>query len=159
MAIIRTYSQLLIELEKAKNIALAKSAEKTVELVKVEINKEVYSEPEGTYERTWDLYNSMTDFPLEIKGKISQAKIAHDTDKIGTNVEKFQHASAYWSPWNYSNYIAETINLGLSGSLFGTSGHWLSPKPYMFNAQTQMVNGKYKLFMMQSLIGMGYDVR
>ena len=158
MAIIRTYSQLLIELEKAKNIALAKSAEKTVELVKVEINKEVYSEPEGDYQRTYQLRESVKDFPLEIKGRASEIKIAHDTGQIVSNASVFQHGSNYWSPSDYSEYLAETIHGGLSGSLFGTNKHWHKPKPYMDNAKAEMLNGQYRKFMMESLMRSGYNV-
>ena len=138
MATVKTYKELEKALMMARDKALKGAGEKTKDLVKDEIEKEVYSISPGTYERTGDLKNSMTDFPLENKGNVSQVKIAHDTDKMSYNASKFQHASPYWSPWKYTNYVAETVHDGTSGSLFGENGHWRRPKPYMDNAKKQI---------------------
>ena len=159
MANVTSYSQLLKELQKARDKALKGASEKAVDVVKASIEKEVYSIPEGTYERTGDLKNSMTDFPLENKGNTSQVKIAHDTDKMSYSASKFQHASPYWSPWKYTNYVAQTVHDGTSGSLFGENGHWRRPKPYMDNAQQELENGKYRKFMSEMLKKQGIDAK
>lgn len=159
MATVKTWKQLEAALQKARDKALKGTGEKTKELVKDEIEKEVYSIPQGTYERTGDLKNTMTDFPLENKGNVSQVKIAHDTDKMSYNASKFQHGSDYWSPNDYRKYVAQTVHDGTSGSLFGENGHWREPKPYMDNAKKEMKDGKYKAFMIEMLKKDGLDAK
>ena len=159
---VRTYSELLKELKKVRNKALEGAGEKARDLVKEEIQKEVYNIPEGAYERTGELKESLIDFPLEEKGDIAQVAIKHDWENLMTaTASKFQHASPYWSPWNYRPYVARTVHDGLSGGLFGTSEnlHWRKPKPYMDNAKETLRKGKYKEYMKEELVGMGYKVR
>lgn len=143
----------------ARDKALKATGEKTKELVKDEIEKEVYSIALGTYERTGELKESMTDFPLESKGNKAEVRIAHDIDKMSYNTSKFQHGSDYWEPSDYRKYVPETVHDGTSGSLFGESGHWRRPKPYMDNAKEKMKDGKYKDFMIEELKRMGIDAK
>ncbi len=159
MTKVTSWSQLAKELERAKNKALEDSAKKAVEVVKDEIDKEVYSIPAGGYERTGDLRNSMTDFPLESKGNKSEVKIAHDSQSMSYDSSKFQHASPYWSPRDYRRYVAETVHDGTSGNLFGEHGHWHERKPYMDNAKKRMSEGEYKKFMRESLEEQGYKTK
>lgn len=158
LANVTSWKQLEIALQKARDKALKAAGEKTVDVVKQEIQKEVYDIPEGTYERTYALKDSLTDGELEIKGNTAQVEISHDWFNMPYNVEKFQHASPYWSPWKYTRYVAETVHEGASGNLFGTEGHWHERKPYMDNAKDRMSKGEYKKFMIDQLKKDGFKV-
>lgn len=159
LANVTSYSQLLKELQKVRDKALKGTGQKTKELVKEEIEKEVYSIPAGEYERTGGLKESMTNFPLESKGNVAEVKIAHDIDKMSYDTSRFQHGSEYWEPNDYREYVAQTVHDGTSGSLFGTSGHWREPKPYMDNAKEEMEDGKYKQFMEEEINAMGIKTK
>ena len=159
MANVSSYSQLLIELQKVRDKALKATGEKTKELVKEQIQQEVYNIPEGEYERTGQLKDSMTSFPLESKGNVAEVKIAHDIESMTYNTEKFQHGSNYWNPNDYREYVAETVHDGTSGNQFGVNKHWHEPKPYMDNAQKEMEDGKYKQFMIESLRKQGINAK
>ena len=159
LANVKSYSQLLIELQKVRDKALKATGEKTKELVKEQIQQEVYSIPEGEYERTGQLKDSMTNFPLESKGNVAEVKIAHDIDSMTYDTEKFQHGSNYWEPNDYRKYVAQTVHDGTSGSLFGVNKHWHEPKPYMDNAKKEMEDGKYKKFMEEEINAMGIKTK
>lgn len=160
MATIKTWKDLEKALKQARDKALEGTGEKAKELVKDEIQKEVYDIPEGSYERTHDLMTSLTDHELEVKGNTAQVEISHDWWEMSRDTSKFQHASPYWSPWDYRRYIAETVHYGTSGSLFGSDSslHWRQPKPYMDNAKDRLSKGEYKKFMMEMLRKDGFKV-
>lgn len=158
MATVRTYSQLAIQLQKARDNALKGVAKESIKVVEKEIDKEVYSIPEGDYERTYALRDSLIDSALEIKGNSATVKISHDWVNMQYNVAKFQHASPYWSPWKYTQYVAETVHEGTSGNLFGENRHWHNRKPYMDNAKETMKSGKYRSLMVEQLRKNGYKV-
>lgn len=159
MVKVKSYKGLMAALSKARDEALAGAAKEAEQLVKDRIDEDVYGvgTPEE-YQRTYQLRDSIKAFKVEKKGDTSQVKIAHDTSLIHPNVENFQHASTYWSPWNYVNYVAETVHDGTSGGLFG-DGYWRQPRPYMFNARNEMIDGKYRQFMIEQLKSQGYKVK
>ena len=159
MATVKSWSDLEKALRQARDKALEATGEKAKELVKEEIDKEVYSIPEGNYERTGQLRDTMTNFPLEDKGNVAEVEIAHDWFNMQYDVEKFQHASPYWSPWKYTRYVAETVHEGTSGNLFGKNGHWHERKPYMDNAKEIMEKGEYKKMMIEELKKQGIDAK
>lgn len=159
LATVTTYSELLRELQKVKDKALIKAGEKAEELVKKQIQSEVYDIPAGTYERTYNLKDSMMAFPLEKKGNVSEVKVAHDWMNMSYNVNKFQHGSNYWDPNDYRQYVAETVHYGLSGKLFGVGKHWHEPKPYMDISKDILEGGEYRRFIMDALRSEGFDVR
>jgi len=161
MATVKTWKELEKALMKVRDKALEATGEKAKELVKEEIDKEVYSIPEGEYERTGQLRDSMTNFPLKSKGNVAEVKIAHDIEKMTYDTSKFQHGSEYWSPTDYREYVAETVHNGTSGTLFGSSNslHWRNPKPYMSNAKEEMEDGKYREFMEKEINKMGIKTK
>jgi len=159
MAQVRTYSQLLVQLQKARDKALAGVGDKAKDIVEAQIQKEVYDKPEGDYERTYGLLNSLNNFGLEYKGVSAQVRIGHNWQNMPYNPSNFQHGSNYWQPNDYRQYISETVHYGTSGNLFGANQPWHKAKPYMDLAKEEMKNGKYKSFMIEQLRGQGYTVR
>lgn len=161
MVAVTSYSQLENQLRKIRNKALEGAGEKSSELAKEVIQRVLYdaSSPES-YQRTYALRDSIRDNPLESSGG-SQAiiKIDHDRSMIPTSGENFQHASAWWSPWDYSGYVAKTVHDGLSGGLFGDSHAGLSARPYMDDTKKELSGGKYRKFMMEELKAMGLRVK
>lgn len=159
MSRVTTYSQLKSELKKVRDKALKEAAKESVDLTKEVINKVVYNagSPEN-YQRTYQLRDSFRDNPLESKGDSAVVKLNHDEARISPNVGMFQHASSHWSPWDYSKYIAKTVNDGGSGGLFG-DGYWRSARPYIDEAEKELSGGKYKQFMLAQLRGLGYRAR
>lgn len=155
---VSTYSQLEKVLQQAMYDSLEKVGEKTKDKAVDKIEEFVYSEPEGAYERTYGLRDSLKAFPMEKSGNEAVVRVAHDWFHMNYNVEKFQHASPYWSPWKYTRYVAETVHGGLSGSLFGY-GHWNRPKPYMGSLIDDMSKGAYKDYMVDELRKLGLDAR
>lgn len=156
---VTSYSGLLAALETAKDKALEGASVKAKDLVQDKIMEEVYSVPEGSYERTMGLYDSMINFPLEKKGNVSEVKVAHDWMNMSRDPSKFQHASLYWSPWDYRSFVAETVHDGTSGSLFGMGQHWYERKPYMDYAKDDLRKGEYRKFMVEMLKRQGYKVK
>lgn len=151
---VSTYGQLLKELQKASDKALLGVGKQAEQLVKARIDSDVYGV--GTpkdYKRTYGLRDSIFSESVGL-GKLV---IRHNWQNMDYNVENFQHASVYWSPWVYNRYLAETIHDGKAGGLFG-QGFWRSPRPYMDNAKQEMTGGKYRQFMIEQLQGMGYTV-
>lgn len=159
MAQITTYSQILDELKKVRDKALQKTAEESVKLSKEIIDRVVYDagSPEN-YERTYQLRDSFRDNPLENSGDVAVVKLDHDTGKISANPSAFQHASPYWSPWDYSKYVAKTVHDGGSGGLFG-DGYWRSSRAYIPEISKELEGGKYKQLMLAQIRGMGFNAK
>lgn len=145
---IRTTADLEKMMKYVKDIAresLVDTGKEIVEdVIKDEIDKAVYSIPEGGYKRTYDLRESMESFPLKDNGNEFEIDIMHNTTKIRSIPEDFTHGSLHWSPRNYSKFLGRTVHDGLSGGLFGTDDklHWRQPKPYMDNSIDRLNKGK-----------------
>jgi len=140
--------------EIAKESLVDTGKEIVEDVVKDEIDKVVYSVPEGEYARTYDLRESMESFPLKDNGDEFEIDIMHNTTKIRSIPEDFIHGSLYWSPRNYSKFLARTVHDGLSGGLFGTASnlHWRQPKPYMDNSIDRLnKNKEHVKFMKRNL--------
>lgn len=154
-----SYKDLEKALKKAMDKALVKAGKDTKKLVQDKVDSDVYKKySPKEYERTGDLRDSVTDFPLEKKGDKSSVTVKHDTDMMSYNPGKFQHASPYWSPWNYTKYVPQTVNDGLSGGLFG-NGAWRAPRPYFDNAVKDLEKGKFREFMEDGLKQQGLKIK
>ena len=160
MASVSSYSELAKRLKDVRNKALEGAAEKTVKLGKEIIDDVVYgSDSPESYERTYQLRDSLRDNPIEsVFSNKATIKIDHDKARISPNVASFQHASTWWSPWDYSGYVAKTVHDGLSGGLFG-EGYWRGSRPYMDNTEKELKAGKYRKFMVDEIRAMGFKVR
>lgn len=158
MAKVSSYSQLLIELQKARDKALKGAGDKTSELVKKRIDEDVYDA--GTpseYIRTYELRESIRSSDVKSSGNTAEVEVKHDTSLIHSNPTLNQHASAIDGSSSVDS-IAEIVHDGKSGGLFG-QGFWTQKRPYMDNAKEEMEDGKYKQFMMEELKKMGYKVK
>lgn len=153
---VTTYSGLLRELERIRDTALVGVGEDVVELAKKHVDDDVYKKYTPVkYERTYQLRDSLFSEKLQRSGNSASVVVRHDWQDMSHNVEKYQHASPFWSPWVYNRYLAETVEFGLSGDLFG-KGAWQNPRPYMANTKADLINGEYRRFMVRRLMSMGY---
>lgn len=144
---IRSTADLQKMMKYVKEIAkesLVDTSKEVVDIVKEEIDKAVYSIPEGEYARTYDLRESMESFPLKDNGDTFEINIMHNTTKIRSIPSDFIHGSLYWSPRDFSPFVARVVHDGLSGGLFGIDDnlHWRQPKPYMDNAVNRLNKNK-----------------
>ncbi len=158
MAKVTSYSQLLKELQKARDRALEGTGKKTEDVVKKRIDTDVYDvgDPKE-YIRTFELRESIKSSNIKSSGDIAEVEIKHDTSLIHSNPSLNQHASAIDGSSSVDS-IAEIVHDGKSGKLFG-QGFWTKKRPYMDNAKEEMEDGKYKQFMMEELKRMGYKVK
>ena len=155
---VTSYSQLLIELQKAKDKALESASKKAVDVVKDRVDKDVYQAGIPTiYERTYQLRDRLDVLKYENKGNISQAMIGHDISKMTSVSDLGQHASLVDGSSSLHS-IAEIVHDGKSGHILGI-GFWTNSRSYMANAQDELENGKYKQFMVERLKSMGYNVK
>lgn len=159
MAKVSSYSQLLIELQKARDKALKGAGDKTSELVKKRIDEDVYGvEPSPKeYVRTYELRESIKPSKVTSSGSIAELEISHDTSLIHSNRDLNQHASAVDGK-SSSHSIAEIVHDGKSGLIFGT-GYWTKPRRYMDNAKEEMKGGKYREFIKNELTKQGYKIK
>lgn len=156
---IRTFKELEQALLNATRSALEDISGKVAEITRDEIDSVVYAEPEGEYKRTYQLRNSMKEWPVQQSGNVFESEIKHDIDMIKSKPDIFQHGSRYWTPQEYSKYIPVTIHRGLSGPLFG-HGHWRRPKPYMTNTVKRLKGRKEHVTeMKKSLNRQGFKTR
>lgn len=161
MAAVTSYGDLQAKLKEVRNKALEETALKSVILAKEVIEKEVYSvDTPEFYQRTYQLRDSLRDNPLENGGSnLAVIKIDHDRAAISPSAKNFQHASAWWSPWNYSGYLAKTVHDGLSGGLFGDNHAGMSSRPYMDETEKELKAGKYRKFMLDEIRAMGFKAK
>ena len=158
MANVTSYSQLLAELQKARDKALKSAGEKTVDVVKDRVDKDVYAMSKGepaVYERTYELRESLVSDDFKASGNTAEITIKHDTSQIHSTAPN-QHYSVVDGSSSV-DYIANIVHDGKSGHIFNF-GYWTEPRPYMSNAKEIMKDGKYKQFMIEQLKKDGYKV-
>lgn len=168
MATVKTYKELEKALMKARDKALKGTGEKTKVLVKDRIDKDVYDTyTPNSYERSYDLRESVEPSDIRSKGNISEVKISHNEDKIRSVGN--QHRSVV-DGRSSSHSIAEIVHNGKTGAIY-QSGYWkdapwyrsddtfAKPRPYMDNAKKEMEDGKYKEFMIEQLKKQGLDAK
>lgn len=158
MATIKTWKDLEKALTKVIVHVMPAVGDKTAELVKDRIDKDVYGA--GTpseYIRTYELRES-----IEAGGKVTVSKgsaeieVGHNDTRIGS-YEPNQHYSVVDGSHS-ADSIAEIVHDGKSGLIFG-EGFWTQKRPYMDNAAQEMKDGKYKKFMIEMLRKQGIDAK
>lgn len=108
------------------------------------IQKEVYNKySPKDYQRTGDLKRSV-DTNVSMSRNVTKAVIFHNTNLMSAvkpyagNNEIGQHFSTFaYSPMDYRQYVAETVNFGISAGKkkkFG-DGVYARARPYFDNAQ------------------------
>lgn len=157
MASVKTWGQLEKALQQARDKALKGTGEKTKELVKDRIDKDVYAAGSPTtYERTYELRESVQPSKVESKGSTAEVKIGHDEGLIGSYSPNQHYSIVDGSSSVHS--IAEIVHDGKSSHILGT-GYWTKKRPYMDNAKKEMKDGKYKDFMIEMLKKQGFDAK
>lgn len=156
---VSSYSQLLSELQKARDRALKGAGEKAVEVAKDRVDKDVYAMSKGepaVYERTYQLRDSIVTDDFKANGNSAEIKVRHDTDLIHST-EPNQHYSVVDGSSSVDS-IAEIVHGGKSGKIFG-QGYWTEPRSYLDNAKEIMKDGKYKDFMIEELKKQGINAK
>jgi len=129
-------------------------------VVQERLDKDVYSFDPSVYQRTRELRESV-DFEPSIEGKEAVVVIDHNTDMIhAVGRPYYQHHSAVksYTPQDYSQYVAQTVNDGTSGHIFG-QGFWTKPRPYMDNAFKELQSsGRHVKSLANYLRSQGYKV-
>ena len=158
MANIKTWKELERMLTKVVANTMPAVGDKTAELVKDRIDKDVYNA--GTpseYIRTYELRES-----VEAGGKVSvsnrsvEIEVGHNPTEIGS-YEPNQHYSVVDGSHS-ADSIAEIVHDGKSGKIFG-NGYWTEKRPYMSNAKEELENGEYKKMMIEELKKRGIDAK
>ena len=157
MAAVKSWKDLEKALIKARDKALEGTGEKTKELVKDRIDRDVYSVASPSiYERTYELRESVQPSKVNSKGNTAELEIGHDTSLIGSYSPN-QHYSVVDGSSSVDS-IAEIVHDGKSGKIFG-EGFWTQKRPYMDNAKEEMKDGKYKKFMIEELKKQGLNAK
>ena len=157
MANVKSYKDLEIALTRALAKAMPKVGDKTAELVKDRIDKDVYATGSPTvYERTYELRDSVEAGKITVGKSTVETEIGHNPTEIGS-YEPNQHYSIVDGSHS-SDSIAEIVHDGKSSHILGT-GFWTKKRPYMDNAKKEMKDGKYKDFMIEQLRKQGFDAK
>ncbi|MGJ0846638.1 hypothetical protein ACR77J_08115 [Tissierella praeacuta] len=156
MANVTNYAQLLKELQKVTGKSLKGAGEKTVDVVKDRVDKDVYEAGSPTvYERTYELRESLVADDFKTSGNTAEITIKHDTNQIHSTAPN-QHYSVVDGSSSVEG-IAYIVHSGKSGKVFG-EGYWTQERHYMSNAREEMKDGKYRDFMKEELKKQGYKV-
>lgn len=161
MTEVRSYGQLLKELQKARDAALKDTGDEVAEIVKKEVDNAVYNSytPEDTsegYKRTGELRESIESGDVESSGDVANIEIKHNTSKIGSYSPN-QHMSMVDGK-SSAKSVPEIVHDGKSGKIFG-EGAWTQKRPYMDNAKQEVKKGKYKDSMKKNLKKQGFTVK
>lgn len=157
MTNVSSYKDLEIALTRALAKAMSGVGDKTAELVKDRIDKDVYAAGSPTvYERTYELRESVEAGKVSVGKSIVETEIGHNPTEIGS-YEPNQHYSIVDGSHS-SDSIAEIVHDGKSSHILGT-GFWTKKRPYMDNAKEEMKDGKYKKFMVEELKKQGLSVK
>lgn len=129
-------------LESMKDVGAAAEA-----TVKKHVDTDVYGkkkDPEE-YIRTYELRDSVTFTAYEETTNHYEVMVYNDSEQIGSYAPNQHYTVHHWEgsryTLDYSEYVAETVNDGTSGRLFGT-GYWTIPRPFMDNARKEIKEKK-----------------
>lgn len=131
-----------------------------IETVEKYLERNVYSAytPSGefAYDRTMDLYNSVTVDNVKVGYKYATFEVYMDAEKINSNVtdspfEWNQHASV--DPVDVSEYIPLWVEEGTSGSLWDRDGAY-----YMHDSYMELSDGDLAMALAQGLRSRGWNV-
>lgn len=130
----------LAEIESYFNTNIApkvmkKASEEPKQMLKDNVDKNVYNYTPSTYERTFELRDSIiATEPQNVNNKTT-VEIKHDENKIHPYSPN-QHMSVITGE-DISTYLPQWINDGTIGHIFG-QGVWTEPRPYMDDTVRQM---------------------
>lgn len=126
---------------------------------KKNIDEEVYMDDPAVYERTYQLRDSIKNFPAKVEGNEIIVEVDHDTDLIISIPEHYQHGSPDYEPNDISDFIDVIIHEGLSGNRFG-NGFWRDKRQYFKATVDELIRtGEHIKALRDSMKRKGYDVR
>ncbi|AKO91907.1 hypothetical protein BEH_07205 [Priestia filamentosa] len=132
---------------------------KAADVTKRNIDKSVYKYDPEEYQRTYQLRDSIKNFPAKVVGNTVEVEIDHDKSMIISDPDNYTHGSPYYSPQNISSFLDIIVAEGKSGDLFG-NGFWRQKRQY-FNVTVQdlIQTGEHIQAMKAGFRRKGYDVR
>lgn len=146
---ITSYSQLQRSIENAVSDSMEDVGKDMEDVVKEEINDEVYGSYTPTmYFRTGELSSSIES---EVVGK-NEVEIKHNTAKI--------HAASIKGDSNISNALPEIVHDGCAPNIFNNEHYvWEDKRPYMDTTKKRLQSTKEHIdSMKKSLKKKGFDV-
>lgn len=126
--------------------------------VREKIEDEVYQNPTQTaqYKRTHELANSLTHSQPKQTGNEITVEVKHEDDLIGHYAPN-QHMSVVDGSKLSVESLAEIVNYGLSGDIFG-QGYWTESRSYFSDAEKEVLDSKLHVKAMKdSLHSKGID--
>ena len=111
------------------------------EETKTTINDVVYSQQPKEYERTFQLRDSITNFPARVEGNTVVVEIDHDTSLIISDPDNFTHGSNFYDPKDISEFLDVIVHEGKSGDLFG-DGYWRKERRYFDVTVKKLIQSK-----------------
>jgi hypothetical protein len=139
-----------------------KVTELCIEVVKDYIQRNVYDKyrPDpDTYDRTFELLNSVTVGNLNLGTKYATFEIFMDTEKINAHIRNGSHGYLGWNSHadvydlDMSEYIPLWIEEGTEGSLWDRE-----PAHYMYDSWVDLSGGELAKALADSLRRQGWDV-
>ncbi|MGZ9868113.1 hypothetical protein ACU3L3_06800 [Priestia endophytica] len=133
---------------------------KVADVTKRNIDKTVYNQNPSEYQRTYQLRDSIKNFPAKVVGDTVIVEIDHDTSMIISYPDNYTHGSHFYSPNDISNFLDLIVNEGRSGDLFGNTGFWKNKRQY-FKATVQdlIQTGEHIQAMKTGLRLKGYEIK
>lgn len=130
---VSSFAELERAIKRAAKEGMKRVGKETKAKVKERIDSDVYGVyTPSEYTRTFELKESVD---VKEYGELG-IEIYHDTGKISPYSPN-QHMSVINGRSSASS-IPEIVHDGLSGSVFGTSGAYMSSRPYMDNARAEI---------------------
>lgn len=173
MAKVKKWSDLLSAINKVANKALDEVGKEATNMVKDEIQKQVYdSYTPDWYSRTGQLKESVevVDKKFSSRG-ISQIKIGHNFKKINPGSKDDGQYVSVVSGKSVVQSVPNIVHNGKAGAVY-KKGYWrdsdwyksglhkfAEPRPYMDNVKQKMKDGEYKKLMKKELRKQGIKVK
>jgi len=136
MTICKTITQLKMEMGKRIKKSLIQVGDMVIKEIQQYLMKHLYANTPEDYERTWDLFNSLTVKEIKTSGDIYTIEVYFDKDKIKSNeilnnwnqhmsfVTKNRSAgeAKYWEGQSISQALPWWIELGEDSLIFPREG-------------------------------------
>lgn len=160
MRLARNLNELFNYIKKDLQDSMNEVGEQVSEKTKRNIDKTVYEAgTPSVYERTYQLRDSIKNFPATVDGDSVVVEIDHDTSLIISIPEAYQHGSLYYEPNDISEFIDVIVHEGLSGDLFG-NGYWRNKRQYFkVTIDELMAKREHVKWLKEAMKRKGYDVK
>lgn len=121
-----------------------KVSEKVLSEVEKQIDLEVYIGKsnfyaKGTKRPTYDFKNTWIS-EINEGNFVVEGQVRQEYNKMRLDVDNFIHGSRFYKDQDVRSFLAEIINEGKAGSIFGY-GYWTNPRPFWDIAMEIMEDG------------------